>query len=85
MSETNHLLELTGDEALVLFAFLSRFSEEEKLTIEHSSEEQVLWNALCQLEKILAEPFQNNYGELLEQARKRIARNTTSETPDRHF
>jgi hypothetical protein len=42
MSETNHLLELTGDEALVLFAFPSRFSEEEKLTIEHSSEEQVL-------------------------------------------
>ncbi len=66
-------LSLTKDEALVLFEFLSRFSESDsKLTIEDQAEERVLWNLCCDLEKILGEPFQENYVELLNHARKKV-------------
>lgn len=66
-------LSLTKDEALILFEFLSRFSESDsELTIEDQAEERVLWNLCCDLEKILVEPFQENYGELLNQAREKV-------------
>lgn len=70
MSNVN--LTLSKDEALVLFEFLSRFSDDEKLEIRHKSEEQVLWNAHCELEKLLSEPFDNEYSLLLEKARKNL-------------
>lgn len=66
-------LSLTNDEALVLFEFLSRFSESDsKLTIEDQAEERVLWNLRCDLEKILVETFQENYSEFLNQAREKV-------------
>lgn len=66
-------LSLTKDEALVLFEFLSRFSESNsKLTIEDQAEERVLWNLCCDLEKNLVEAFCGNYDELLEKARERV-------------
>lgn len=66
-------ISLNKDEALVLFEFLSRFSESDsKLTIEDQAEERVLWNLCCDLEKILVEPFQENCDELLNQARERV-------------
>jgi hypothetical protein len=65
-------IELTKDEALVLFEFLSRFSESENLDIQHQSEERVLWNLTCSLEKILVEPFKENYDEILNLARERL-------------
>ncbi len=66
-------LSLTKNEALVLFEFLSRLSDSNsKLTIEDQAEERVLWNLCCDLEKILIEPFQENYVELLNQAREKV-------------
>lgn len=65
-------LQLTGDEALVLFEFLQRFSETEKLAIADQAEERALWNICCLLEKCLAEPFSSNYVRLLAQARARL-------------
>lgn len=66
-------ISLTKDEALVIFDFLSRFSESDsKLTIEDQAEERVLWNLYCDLEKILVEPFQEDYGKLLKQSRERV-------------
>lgn len=62
-------IELSDDEALVLFDFLSRFSETDELKIEDQSEVRVLWNICCDLEKILVGPFLENYDELLEAAR----------------
>ena len=70
-SETVNL-ELSQDEALVLFALTSRFSDTDKLTIEHQSEERLLWNLCCWLEKELVEPSKANYSELLQQARERL-------------
>lgn len=62
-------VSLSNAEALVLFEFLSRFSDAEKLTIEDQAEEQVLWALCCLLEKLLVEPLKSNYHELLDTAR----------------
>ena len=65
-------LKLSKEEALVLFEFLSRFSEEDKLKIDHKAEEQTLWNLQGSLEELLAEPFSSDYNLLLEKARKSL-------------
>ena len=70
MSNVN--LTLSKDEALVLFEFLSRFSDEEKLEIKDKSEEQVLWNVQASLEKLLSEPFSKEYLSLLDKARRNL-------------
>jgi hypothetical protein len=69
-------IELTGDEALVLFELLSRYYSSDSLSIEDQAERRTLWNLHCQLEKQLVEPFQPDYGALLRQARDRL-RDTT--------
>lgn len=61
---------LTPDEALVLSSFLSRFSDTDKLNIEHEGEAQALWNLCCLLEKELVEPFKPEYQEILNAARE---------------
>ena len=68
-------ISLNKDEALVLFDFLSRFSDREDLVIEDQSEEKVLWNLCCDLEKILVDPFKENYAEILKLARKKVRDN----------
>lgn len=70
MSKVN--LTLSKEEALVLFEFLSRFSEEERLEIKCQSEAQVLWNVQGSLEKRLAEPLSKEYSSILEKARKKL-------------
>lgn len=65
-------LELTPSEALVLFEFLSRFSDDHVLVLEDQAEERVLWDLCCSLESILVEPFAENYTELLERARAEV-------------
>ena len=65
-------LVLTSDQALVLFEWLSRLDERDELPVEDPAEEQVLWALHGQLEKALAEPFQENYRELVDAARGRI-------------
>ena len=66
-------ISLNKNEALILFELLSRFSESDSvLTIEHQAEKSVLWSLCCDLEKILVEPFYENYDELLHQAREKL-------------
>ena len=65
-------LELSRDEALVLYDFLSRFNREKSLRIEDQAEEEVLNSILCDLESALAEPFRKDYDSLLERARERV-------------
>jgi len=65
-------ITLTKDEALVLFEMLSRFSDSDKLAIEHQAEERALWNLNCSLESVLVEPLEENYFELLQAARERL-------------
>ncbi|MBA3391693.1 MAG: hypothetical protein H0T89_03565 [Deltaproteobacteria bacterium] len=68
-------LELTDDQALVLFEWLARLDERDAFPCEDEAEEQVLWLLHGQLEKVLAEPFRANYRELVEMARIRVKAN----------
>jgi hypothetical protein len=65
-------LELTADESLVLFEFLSRLSDTDVLAIEDHAEERALWNLLALLEEKLVEPFRSDYAVLLQAARGRL-------------
>jgi len=65
-------LELTPDESLVLFEFLSRYSDTNALTIEDQAEERALLNLLCVLESHLVKPFCPEYHQLLQLARERL-------------
>jgi hypothetical protein len=70
MDEVN--IKLTKDEALVLFEFLSRFSDEDSLTIEDQAEQRALWNLTCLFEKALSEPFSNGWAHIIQGARNRL-------------
>jgi hypothetical protein len=63
---------LTADEALVLFEFLQRFSNTDKLTIEDQAEQRALWNLCCVFENALVIPFCTSYSEALQAARDRL-------------
>ncbi len=63
---------LTPDEALVLFDFVSRYSDTGELRIEDQAEQRVLWDLCCLLEKELVEPFNPDYMKLLQSARDRL-------------
>ncbi len=68
-------IELSSEESLVLFEFLSRFSNDHKLEIHDQAEERVLWNMCCDLEKTLVEPFRPDYADLLQKARDAVRDN----------
>ena len=65
-------IELTKDEAIVLFEFLTRFSDHQKLNVEHQAEERALWNLQCLLECELSEIFLLDFDKILSQARDRL-------------
>ena len=65
-------LELTGDEALVLFEFLARYNDDGTLTVQDQAEERALWNLHCLFEKQLVELFHPEYNGLLAAARDRL-------------
>ncbi|MDP2562341.1 hypothetical protein [Psychrobium sp. 1_MG-2023] len=69
-------IKLTKDEALVLFDFLSRFSNEDKLSIHDKAEERALWNLTCLFEKSLPEPFSKEWQSIIEGARNRLRDDT---------
>ncbi len=69
-------LELTADEALVLFEFLSRYSESNSLGVEDQAEQRALWNLQCLFERQLVEPFRPDYAALLAAARDRLRDST---------
>jgi len=76
VSQTNKsattFIELSVDEALVLFECLHRYIEGNSLTIEDQAEARVLSTLCGMLEKQLAAPFASNYQELLADARDRL-------------
>lgn len=67
-------IELTKDEALVLFDFLSRNNEADafKPLISDQAEERILWDLESLLEEGLEEIFQSNYDEVLKEAREMV-------------
>lgn len=75
MERLSMKLQLSNDEALVLFEWLARQDEKDSFPVEDAAEEQVLWSLHGQLEKALVEPFGPNYRELVLQARERVKEN----------
>ena len=65
-------IDLTSDEALVLFDLLSRWDDSERFEVGDPAERRVLWNLLAELERRLAEPFAPDYASLLDAARARV-------------
>ena len=65
-------IDLNADDALVLFEWVSRVTDDERLTVSDPAE----WGALHQLcgalERALAEPLRADYRPLLEDARRRV-------------
>jgi hypothetical protein len=65
-------IELKYHEALVLFEWLSNFIDDTELEGLLPSERRVLWDMQCVLEKNIDEVFSSSYGELVEEARKKV-------------
>jgi hypothetical protein len=65
---------LTSDEALVLFELLHRLEVTGEIgTVLMPGEQAALWALSCSLDRVLADPFEGNYGELVDHARQRLA------------
>lgn len=65
----NTTIELDRDVALVLYALLSDFYNQDALSINDASDRLALVRFAGALERTLVEPFQPDYNELLESAR----------------
>ena len=66
-------IELSKEEAIVLFEFLGKFNENDDLSrFEDQAEQRVLWDIECILEKELSEPFQADYQEIVKKARDKV-------------
>lgn len=65
-------LELTDDQALVLFDWLARLDEQNAFPVEDRAEQQVLWSLHGQLEKTLTAQFRPDYDQLVQSARARV-------------
>ncbi len=65
-------ISLSADEALVLYEFLSRYGDSNRLEIVDQAEQRALWDLCALLEKALVEPLDPAYQELLNAARERL-------------
>ena len=63
---------LSGDEALVLFDVLTRYSQTDILGTRGKSEQRALWNLQCLLEKVLPDAQHRDYKTLLSNAQDRL-------------
>jgi hypothetical protein len=66
-------IELTKDEAIVLFEFLAELNKKDNQDLfSDQAEQRVLWDIECDLEKQLSEPFSADYLEIVRKAREKI-------------
>jgi hypothetical protein len=65
-------ISLTDDEALVLFDWLGRRSDDLAPDEKPTAEIIALWNLEALLERVLVAPFMSDYAEQLEAARARL-------------
>lgn len=65
-------LRLDENQALVLFEWLTKFNDQERGELLGQAEQQVLFDLESQLESRLTAPFESNYQDLLERARKSV-------------
>jgi hypothetical protein len=72
MADDKVRLELSREEAIVFFEWLTRFNKADDARFEDQAEQRVLWDMEAMLETALVEPFESNYGELLARARAAV-------------
>ena len=65
-------IQLTPDEALVMFDWLSRFNESGDGTFRDQAEQRVLWDVHAALESSLVAPLDPQYDQLLAAARDQV-------------
>ena len=65
-------IQLTGDQALVLFEWIKRFNLGDAKSFEDQAEERVLWDIEAMLEQELVEPFAHDYDRQLAEARAAV-------------
>ena len=66
-------IELTKEEAIIFFEFLSRFNKKhDSSEFEDQAEQRVLLDIECILEKELREPFRSDYKEIVKKARTAV-------------
>jgi hypothetical protein len=69
-------LRMSRDEALVLFDWVHRHEDADvdlSQVVSHPAERETLWAISAALEKLLVEPFRNDYGDVVKRARDRIS------------
>jgi hypothetical protein len=64
-------IEITDDEALILFDYLQHFSDTGSTDFRDQAEKRVLWNLCAVLEKSLA-PFPHDYRAAVRHAQDRL-------------
>ncbi len=71
------IIELSKEEAIVLFEYLARMNESDALdsTFEDKAEQRVIWNLEATFEEVLAEPFKSDYKKIVDDAKKTIMAN----------
>ena len=79
---TEYNLTISEDEAVVLFEFFERFGDKERLYFVHPAEYIALMKISAQIDKTTAVMFKKNYGEILFEARERIAEDFESDFPE---
>jgi hypothetical protein len=72
MEQRKVTLELSREQALVFFEWLSNFKATEGRRFEDQAEERVPWDIEAMVESTLVEPFDARYEELLVKARAAI-------------
>ena len=69
----NVSVSLSDDEALVLFAWLSKFNAEEHPSLfQDQAEQRVLWDLEAVLEQVISVTFDKDYINILSKARENI-------------
>ncbi len=77
----DYALNITEDEAVVLFEFFHRLDESDKLEFTHPAEYIALMKIAGQIDRNSPAFFDQEYETLLESARQRIAEGFEGEVP----
>ena len=74
-------IEISEDDAIVLFEFFERFSEKEEMYFVHPAEYLSLMKISAQIDKSITAMFKKDYGKILKNAREIIAEGFESDFP----
>jgi hypothetical protein len=66
------ILELSGDEAVVLLDYLARTNKKPRRDVEDQAEQRVLWDLEASLERSVSEVLDPNYAQMVAGARDRV-------------